>query len=283
MRLAELKIIYQGKVRNIYEVDSSHLILEATNRVSAFDVVLDNEIPNKGILLTKLSDFWFKKFINLSNHLATQKSLSDILDADDITENLVLVKKLTPLPVEAIVRGYLIGGGWAEYQKYGSICDVKLPKGLKQASKLPEAIFTPSTKARVGDKDININFKTLIDLIGVDLAGKVKNISLEVYQKAAEYSYSKGIILADTKLEFGLDEAGELYIIDELLTSDSSRYWDLELYEEGISPPSYDKQIVRDYLDANWLERNLAPPQLPSDLIQMVANKYNDLYNRLSG
>jgi phosphoribosylaminoimidazole-succinocarboxamide synthase len=276
--ITSLSLIHSGKVRDIYHIDDKHMLIVTSDRISAFDVVLPDPIPEKGRVLTAVSDFWFRKFKDIiPNHLS-DISLESILTDDNerapITGRGIVVKKLKPLPVEAIVRGYIIGSGWKEYQATGSVCGITLPQGLQQAEKLPEPIFTPSTKADIGDHDENIDFNTMVNLIGKSLAEKVREVSLSVYQQGAEYALTKGIIVADTKMEFGLDEDDNLFLIDEVLTPDSSRFWPVEDYAVGISPPSFDKQYVRDYLETLDWDKKDPGPNLPETVIQNTAAKY---------
>ena len=275
-----LPLINSGKVRDIYDVDADHMLIVTSDRISAFDVVLPDPIPGKGIVLTTVSNFWFKKFRDLvTNHLSDIALIDILPDGNErapIECRGIVVKKLKPLPVEAIVRGYIIGSGWNEYQKTGSVCGIKLPSGLQQADQLPEPIFTPSTKAEMGDHDENIEFATMVNLIGVKLAEKVKDISLAIYKRGAEFALSRGIIVADTKLEFGLDKGDNLYLIDEILTPDSSRFWPILDYQPGMSPPSFDKQYVRDYLETLDWDKTDPGPTLPESVIRNTAAKYRE-------
>ena len=284
--ISSLKLLARGKVRDIYEIDDHHLLIVTTDRISAFDVILPDPIPGKGLVLTRVSNFWFEKMKDiLPNHLS-EWTLERILpDADEraqIEGRAVVVKKLKPLPVEAIVRGYLIGSGWKDYQKSGSICGIQLPEGLQQAQQLPEAIYTPSTKADAGDHDENISFDRTVELLGSGLAEKVRDVSLKLYTEAAAYARERGIIIADTKFEFGLDDDGALYLIDEALTPDSSRFWPADQYQVGISPPSFDKQFVRDYLDTlNW-DKTEPGPALPPEIAEKTGKKYHEAEIRLT-
>jgi phosphoribosylaminoimidazole-succinocarboxamide synthase len=284
--LKSLDLITSGKVRDIYDVDDEHMLIVTSDRLSAFDVVLPDPIPGKGKVLTALSEFWFNRFKDLvPNHL-TEISLNSVLTDEaeraPIEGRGIVVKKLKPLPVEAIVRGYIIGSGWKEYQKTGSVCGIKLDEGLRQADKLPEPIFTPSTKAEIGDHDENIDFEKMVDLIGAELAASVRDISLDVYTKGAEFALQRGIIVADTKLEFGLDKDGGLYLIDEVLTPDSSRFWPVSEYQPGMSPPSFDKQYVRDYLETLDWDKTDPGPHLPEDVIKNTAAKYREAQDILT-
>jgi len=276
--IPHLKLLGRGKVRDIYEADDQHLLIVATDRLSAYDVVMPNPIPGKGEILTSLSNFWFDMMSDLiPNHLTKLKINSYINDEKEIKileKRSVIVKKLKPLPIESVVRGYLIGSGWRDYKENGAICGIKLPKNLNQAQKLPEIIYTPATKAAAGDHDININYKLTESLIGEELAKRVKEVSINIYERAFDYAISRGIIIADTKFEFGLDNEENLYLIDEILTPDSSRFWPKDSYKVGISPPSFDKQYLRDYLDTlSW--KKVAPgPDLPGEIIKNTYQKY---------
>ena len=276
--IPHLKLLGRGKVRDIYEADDQHLLIVATDRLSAYDVVMPNPIPGKGEILTSLSNFWFEMMSDLvPNHLTKLKINSYINDEKEIKileKRSVIVKKLKPLPIESVVRGYLIGSGWRDYKENGAICGIKLPKNLNQAQKLPEIIYTPATKAAAGDHDININYKLTESLIGEELAKRVKEVSINIYERAFDYAISRGIIIADTKFEFGLDNEENLYLIDEILTPDSSRFWPKDSYKVGISPPSFDKQYLRDYLDTlSW--KKVAPgPDLPGEIIKNTYQKY---------
>ena len=273
-----LKFLNRGKVRDIYEIDDQHLLIVTTDRLSAFDVIMSRPIPAKGEVLTRVANFWFNRTKNIIPNQLSDMPLEDVIPDTYMREQLgdraIIVKKLKPLPVEAIVRGYIIGSGWKDYQKTGRICGIALPGGLQQADKLPEAIFTPSTKADLGEHDENIDFKTTVSLLGMDLAEQVKNISLKIYTECADFALSKGIIIADTKFEFGLDDEGELHIIDEMLTPDSSRFWPADQYRPGISPPSFDKQFVRDYLETLDWDKSPPAPDLPDEIIEKTAQKY---------
>ena len=276
--LPHLELRNRGKVRDIYTVDDAYLLIVTTDRISAFDVVLPQPIPGKGEVLTRVSNFWFARLANeVPNHLA-DTPLSEAVPNDNLRAALgdraIVVKKLNPLPIEAIVRGYLIGSGWKDYQTSGEVCGIGLPKGLQQASQLPQPLFTPSTKAEQGLHDENISYARMVELIGADLAAQVRDLSLHIYAQAAEYAYARGIIIADTKFEFGLDAAGKLHLIDEVLTPDSSRFWPAAQYQVGVSPPSFDKQFVRDYLaELNW-DKTPPAPELPREIIAKTAAKY---------
>jgi len=274
-----------GKVRDIYNVDDKYLLIVTSDRLSAFDVILPDPIPGKGSVLTEVSNFWFERCKNIiPNHLS-DLAIEDVINKEDEIEILkgraIVAYKLKPLPIEAVVRGYLIGSSWKDYKKKGEVCGIILPSGLKQAEKLSDPIFTPATKANVGNHDENIDFGMTKDLIGEELANKVRDISLRIYSEAVEYAIGKGIIIADTKFEFGLDEDNQLVLIDELLTPDSSRFWPIESYKIGISPPSFDKQYVRDYLETlNWNKRSPGP-KLPDEIIKKTSEKYQDARKKL--
>ena len=284
--LRSLTRLHQGKVRDLYAVDEQVMLIVTTDRLSAFDVILPDPIPGKGRVLTEISRFWFAKTAHIvPNHLTT-RSLNDIVpDVGEralIADRSLVVRKLKALPIEAVVRGYLIGSGWKDYQQTGSVCGIKLPAGLRQAEQLPEPIFTPTTKAPVGTHDENIDFAHVIDTIGADLAEQMRSTALALYRFAADYARQRGIIIADTKFEFGVDDAGKLILIDEALTPDSSRFWPMDTYRPGISPPSFDKQFVRDYLETlDWNKR--APgPALPAEIIQRTGAKYQEALHRLT-
>jgi len=286
-KLSGLERINQGKVRDIYAVDDKHLLIVTTDRLSAFDVILPDPIPGKGAVLTNMSNFWFARTKDIvPNHL-TDIALADVItDADEratVGDRAIVVKRLQPLPVEAVVRGYLIGSGWKDYQKTGAVCGIELPTDMEMAAQIPEPIFTPATKADVGDHDENIDFGRMCDMVGTELAEQVRNLSIKIYLHGAEYARQHDIIIADTKFEFGLDDAGALYLIDEVLTPDSSRFWPADQYTAGISPPSFDKQFVRDYLETlNWNKK--APgPELPQDVINKTAEKYQQALDQLTG
>jgi len=276
--IPHLKLLGRGKVRDIYEADDQHLLIVATDRLSAYDVIMPNPIPGKGEILTSLSNFWFDMMSDLvPNHLTKLNINSYISDKREIKileKRSIIVKKLKPLPIESVVRGYLIGSGWRDYEKNSAICGIKLPKNLNQAQKLPEIIYTPATKAAAGDHDINIDYEMTESLIGKELAKRVKEISIDIYKRAFDYAISRGIIIADTKFEFGLDDEENLYLIDEILTPDSSRFWPKDSYKVGISPPSYDKQYLRDYLDTLSWEKVAPGPDLPDEIIQNTYQKY---------
>jgi len=276
--LPQFELINRGKVRDIYAIDSSSMLIVTSDRISAFDVVLPQAIPGKGEVLTRVANFWFARTASLlPNHLSGVPLAEVVTDAEQraqLGERAVVVKRLQPLPVEAIVRGYIIGSGWKDYQQTGALCGVKLPDNLRQAEKLPEAIYTPSTKAEAGAHDENISFDATVELLGAETAARVRDLSLQIYTEAAEYARARGIIIADTKFEFGFDDGGELHLIDEVLTPDSSRFWPAERYQPGSSPPSYDKQFVRDYLETLDWDKTPPAPELPPDIIARTAEKY---------
>ncbi len=283
--LKNLTLINQGKVRDIYAVDDEHMLIVTSDRLSAFDVVLPDPVPEKGKILTEVSNFWFHRFVDLiPNHL-TDISLSDVItDPDELAQmqgRAIVVKKLKALPVEAVARGYLIGSGWKDYQQTGAVCGIALPEGLQQAQKLEQAIFTPATKADVGDHDMNIDFQASIDLIGKELAEKIRDVTLKIFSEASDYAENRGIIIADTKLEFGLDQDQNLVLIDEVLTPDSSRFWPMDSYKLGTSPPSFDKQYVRDYLETLDWDKAAPGPVLPEEVINNTAMKYREARDRL--
>jgi phosphoribosylaminoimidazole-succinocarboxamide synthase len=280
-----LQLLHQGKVRDIYAVDDERLLIVASDRLSAFDVILPDPIPGKGELLTRISNFWFSQFADqVPNHLL-DGDLTGILGDAEMARQLgprsMLVRRLKPLPIEAIVRGHLAGSGWKDYQNTGTISGIALPAGLEQAAALPDPIFTPSTKATVGDHDENIDFAAMQELIGPELAIRVRDISLAIYRRAAAYARNRGIIIADTKFEFGTDQDGELYLIDEVLTPDSSRFWPVDQWRLGISPPSFDKQFVRDYLETLDWNKTAPGPELPAEIIEQTSQRYQEAAERL--
>ena len=283
--IKSLPFLHRGKVRDIYEVDRDKLLIVQTDRISAFDVILSEPIPEKGRILTALSSFWFGKLGHvIPNHLTGISPESVVAGGEksEVEGRAFVVKKLKALPIEAIVRGYIVGSGWKEYKKSGTVCGIPLPKGLVEAEKLPEPIFTPSTKAPMGEHDENISFEEAKRLIGADLAEKVKQAAIGLYSEAAEYALTKGIIIADTKFEFGLDEAGKLYLIDEILTPDSSRFWPKDEYQPGRNPPSFDKQYVRDWLEVQDWNKQAPAPALPAEVVQKTAEKYREALARLT-
>jgi len=280
-----LKRLNQGKVRDIYEVDDEHLFIVTTDRLSAFDVILPDPIPGKGAVLTQTSNFWFERTKGIVDNHLTGKTAADVLpnpeEAAALESRSIVVKRLKPLPIEAVVRGYLIGSGWKDYQETGAVCGIDLPEGLEMAAKLPEPIYTPATKAEVGDHDENISYEETVKLLGEELASRVRDLTIEIYRSGAEYALTKGIIIADTKFEFGQDDDGKLYLIDEAMTPDSSRFWPADQYQPGISPPSFDKQFVRDYLETLDWDKTAPGPELPEDVITKTAEKYHEAMDKL--
>ena len=284
--IPELPLIGRGKVRDIYSVDEQHLLLVTTDRLSAYDVVMPDPVPGKGEVLTKISLFWFRMMSDIIENQLTELTVADVVKDPGLQEQLrtraLVVKRLKPLPVEAVVRGYLIGSGWKDYQETGRVCGIDLPAGLRQAEKLPTTLFTPAYKAEAGAHDENIGFDKVVELVGEKLATRVRDISIEIYERAAAYALDRGIIIADTKFEFGLDEQGRLYIIDEALTPDSSRFWPVDGYDVGISPPSFDKQFVRDYLETLDWDETAPGPDLPAEILEKTAQKYQEAYTRMT-
>jgi len=285
--LPGLDLIHRGKVRDVHALSDNRLLIVATDRLSAFDVVLPDPIPGKGEMLTQISNFWFGKTAHIMPNHLLHTPLSDVMPAGTdlklYEKRAVVTKRLKPVPVEAIARGYLIGSGWKDYQRSGSLCGIQLPVGLQQAEQLPEPIFTPSTKAAVGDHDENVSFDAVVAAVGADLAEQVRDATLAIYKWAAAYAATRGIIIADTKFEFGTDEHGTLYVMDEMLTPDSSRFWPAEEYRIGISPPSYDKQFVRDYLEAQGWNKKAPGPKVPTEVIDGTAAKYAEALQKLAG
>ena len=283
--LTSLPLLHRGKVRDLYEVDADHLLIVQTDRLSAFDVILPDPIPGKGEVLTTLSNFWFDKLRHIiPNHLsgiAPESVVNGEAEQAQVRGRAFVTKKLKPLPIEAIVRGYLVGSGWKDYQKTGKVCGIDLPAGLQEAQKLPEALFTPSTKAAVGDHDENISYAQAVELLGEKRAAEVRDATIALYVEAANYAATKGIIIADTKFEFGVDDAGTLYLIDEALTPDSSRFWPAEDYRVGSNPPSFDKQFVRDWLEASSWNKQAPAPRIPEAVLQKTADKYREALQRL--
>ncbi|MDY7219004.1 phosphoribosylaminoimidazolesuccinocarboxamide synthase [Denitrificimonas sp. JX-1] len=280
-----LKKIYSGKVRDLYEIDAQRMLMVASDRLSAFDVILEQPIPDKGKILTEISNFWFKKLEHIVPNHFTGDKVSDVVRVEElplVEGRAVVAKRLQPVAVEAIVRGYLVGSGWKEYQQSGTVCGIKLPAGLQEAQKLPEPIFTPSTKAEVGDHDENISFAQCAEIIGQELAEQVRDVSIALYQAAVEYAATRGIIIADTKFEFGLDAEGTLTLMDEVLTPDSSRFWPADSYQVGSNPPSFDKQFVRDWLEASGWDKEPPAPAVPADVAQKTADKYREALLRLT-
>jgi phosphoribosylaminoimidazole-succinocarboxamide synthase len=283
-QITSLPLVHRGKVRDIYAVGDDKLLIVTTDRLSAFDVVMPTPIPGKGEVLTKVSAFWFDKLKAIVPSQALDIAPEAVVaenERDQVAGRAIVVRKLKALPVEAIVRGYLVGSGWKEYQASQSVCGIALPAGLAQADRLPEPIFTPSTKAALGAHDENIAFEQMAELIGADLAKQVRDTSLALYKTAAEYALTRGIIIADTKFEFGLDEAGQLVWIDEALTPDSSRFWPADQYRPGSNPPSFDKQFVRDWLEASGWNKQAPGPVLPAEIVARTSEKYREAMSRL--
>ena len=276
--LSNLELLHRGKVRDMYAIDDAHLLIVTSDRISAFDVVLPQPIPGKGEVLTRVANFWFARSQHyIANHLsdlALDAVVPNIDERNALGARAAVVKRLAPLPIEAIVRGYLIGSGWKDYQQSGMLCGIALPSGLQQAAQLPAPLYTPSTKAAVGAHDENISYGDTIELVGDDVAEQVRRLSVRLYLEAAEYARTRGIIIADTKFEFGLDAQGQLHLIDEVLTPDSSRFWPADQYQPGGSPPSYDKQFVRDYLETLDWDKTAPGPELPQEIIARTAQKY---------
>jgi phosphoribosylaminoimidazole-succinocarboxamide synthase len=276
--IKSLPLLHKGKVRDIYDIDEGHMLIITTDRISAFDVVMPNAIPGKGVVLNQVTRFWMEKLAHIiPNHLSDmplEDALPDAGERAEVENHAMIVKKLKALPVEAIVRGYLIGSGWKDYQQTGAVCGIALPPGLKIADRLPEVIYTPSTKASVGAHDENIDFAESETLLGKDIAAQVRDTSMRLYQEAAEYAKDRGIIIADTKFEFGLDDDGSLTLIDEVLTPDSSRFWPADQYQPGTSPVSFDKQFVRDYLETLDWNKTAPGPELPDEIVTKTAEKY---------
>ncbi len=285
--IESLPLKYRGKVRDLYEIDSAHWLIIATDRVSAFDVILPNVIPGKGKLLTQLALFWFERVrLMIPNHLASlplEEVLPDPVERAQADGRCMIVKRLKPLPIEAVVRGYLIGSGWTDYQATGSVCGLSLPQGLRQADQLPELLFTPATKAEAGSHDENISFDTVVATVGRELAEDVRRVSLAIYRDAASHARKRGIIIADTKFEFGLNAAGNLVLMDEILTPDSSRFWEADTWAPGQSPASYDKQFVRDYLETLDWDKTAPGPTLPQEVIDGSLARYREAVERLMG
>ncbi len=285
--LPSLTKVHEGKVRDIYAIDGATMLMVSTDRLSAFDVILPNGIAHKGAMLTQMANFWFEKLADVvPNHLTgidPATVVKTVAERKQLGARAVVVKKLKPLPLEAIVRGYITGSGWKEYQTSGTICGIALPAGLREAQQLEEPIFTPSSKAEVGDHDENITLKQAADLVGEDLLKQIIDASIALYSKAAEYARTRGIIIADTKFEFGLDENGVLHVMDEVLTPDSSRFWPMDQYQVGQNPPSYDKQFVRDWLQQSGWDKNPPAPELPTEIAQKTSEKYQEAYEKLTG
>jgi phosphoribosylaminoimidazole-succinocarboxamide synthase len=287
--IKSLPLVYRGKVRDLYAVDDRHLLMVASDRLSAFDVILPTAIPGKGAVLTAVSNFWFAHTHHVvPNHLQlAEKTLAEALpdpaERALVADRAVVARRLKGLPVEAIVRGYLIGSGWKDYQRDGAVCGIRLPAGLRLADRLPEPLFTPSTKAALGTHDENVSFDFVANAIGPELAERVQTLSLRIYREAAEYALKRGIIIADTKFEFGLDEQDRLVLMDEVLTPDSSRFWPADEYRPGVNPPSFDKQFVRDYLETLDWDKQPPGPELPSEIVARTVAKYREALERLTG
>jgi phosphoribosylaminoimidazole-succinocarboxamide synthase len=288
--IKSLPMLSKGKVRDVYALDDDKLLMITTDRLSAFDVVMGEPIPEKGIVLNQMANFWFDKLASvIPNHL-TGIDPTTVVTPDEVSQvtgRAVVAKRLKPILVEAVVRGYLAGSGWKDYQESGKVCGIALPAGLENAQKLPEPIFTPAAKAEAGDHDENISFEKVVELIGEKLANQIREVSIRLYKEASEYAATRGIIIADTKFEFGLDNSGQLVLMDEILTADSSRFWPAETYHVGSNPPSYDKQFVRDWLETAQVNGKLWPktapaPQLPAGVIEKTAQKYREALNRLT-
>jgi phosphoribosylaminoimidazole-succinocarboxamide synthase len=288
--IKSLPLLSKGKVRDVYALGDDKLLMITTDRLSAFDVVMGQPIPEKGIVLNQMANFWFEKLADvIPNHLTgiDPRSVVPANEVDQVQDRAVVAKRLKPILVEAVVRGYLAGSGWKGYKESGKVCGIALPEGLENAQKLPEPIFTPAAKAEMGDHDENISFDKVIEMIGEKLANQIREVSIRLYKKASEYAVTRGIIIADTKFEFGLDDAGQLVLMDEILTADSSRFWPAETYHVGSNPPSYDKQFVRDWLETAMVDgkpwpKTAPPPTLPSDVINKTAEKYREVFSRLT-
>ncbi len=284
--IKSLPLLHKGKVRDIYEIDDKHLLIVTTDRLSAFDVVMSEPIPFKGFVLTQMADFWFNKLsFVVANHLSgiTPETVVAENEVIQVKNRAIVARKLKALPIEAIVRGYLSGSGWKDYQKTQSVCGIKLPQGLKESAKLSEPIFTPSSKEAVGSHDENISYEECEARVGKDIASQIQEISIKLYQEASNFALTKGIIIADTKFEFGLDDQNRLVLIDEILTPDSSRFWPLDQYREGASQPSFDKQFIRDWLEKSGWNKTPPPPSLPEDVINKTSQKYLEAFKKLTG
>ncbi len=284
--IPDLPLIGRGKVRDIYSVDDQHLLIVTTDRLSAFDVVMPDPVPGKGEVLTRISLFWFRMMADIIDNQLTDLTIADVVKDPELQEQLatraLVVKRLRPLPIEAVVRGYLIGSGWNDYQETGKVCGIDLPAGLRQAERLPQTLFTPAYKAEAGQHDENIDFDKVVELVGAKLAARVRDVAIEIYERAAAYARQRGIIIADTKFEFGLDEQNRLYLIDEVLTPDSSRFWPADRYEVGTSPPSFDKQFVRDYLETLDWDKTPPGPELPAEIIEKTGDNYREALHRMT-
>ena len=283
--IKSLPLLHKGKVRDIYEIDDKHLLIVTTDRLSAFDVVMNEPIPYKGFVLTQLADFWFQKLSYVvANHLSgiTPESVVSENEVAQVKNRAIVARKLKALPIEAIVRGYLSGSGWKDYQKTHTVCGIKLPLGLKESAKLHEPIFTPSSKEAVGQHDENISYEECETRVGKEIASRIKEISIKLYQEASAFALTKGIIIADTKFEFGLDDNNNLVLIDEILTPDSSRFWPLDQYREGKAQPSFDKQYIRDWLESTGWNKSPPPPKLPDEVIEKTSKRYIEAFERIT-
>lgn len=282
--IKSLPLLGRGKVRDMYAVGDDKLLIVASDRISAFDVILDDPIPGKGQVLTELTEFWLQKLAHILPNHSTGIKAEDVVASDEVDQvrgRAVVVKRLKPILVEAVARGYLIGSGWKDYQATGAVCGIKLPAGLQQASQLPEPIFTPAAKAEFGMHDENVDFAHVVKEVGQEMAERIRDVTLKLYAEAARFAATKGIIIADTKFEFGLDDDGTLYLMDEVLTPDSSRFWPADGYRVGISPPSFDKQFVRDWLETQTWDKTPPAPRLPQDVLEKTAAKYREALDRL--
>lgn len=283
--IQSLPLLGRGKVRDIYAVGDDKLLVIATDRISAFDVILDDPIPGKGEVLIGLTEFWLRKLAHVVPNHSTDVQPEDVVTAaerDQVRGRAVVVKRLKPILVEAVARGYIIGSGWKDYQATGAVCGITLPAGLQQAGKLPEPIFTPAAKAELGEHDENVDFDYVRNAVGDELAGRLRDLTLQLYREAADFAATKGILIADTKFEFGLDDQGVLHLMDEVLTPDSSRFWPADGYREGISPPSFDKQFVRDWLETQVWDKTPPAPRLPAEVLEKTAAKYREALERLT-
>ncbi|SUA54900.1 Phosphoribosylaminoimidazole-succinocarboxamide synthase [Oligella urethralis] len=284
--IQSLPLVARGKVRDMYAVGEDHFLIVATDRISAFDVILDDPIPGKGQVLTEMTNFWLKKLAHIVPNHSSDLQLEDVLSGEELAQaqgRSVIVKRLQPILVEAVARGYIIGSGWKDYRSTGEICGVKLPRGLQLAEKLEQPIFTPAAKAEVGDHDINVDFNHVVAEVGQEMAEEIRDVTLKLYTTAAEYAETKGVVIADTKFEFGLDKAGRLHLMDEVLTPDSSRFWPANRIQKGVNPPSYDKQFVRDWLEQQDWNKTPPAPRLPQEVIDKTAAKYREALVILTG
>lgn len=284
--IQSLPLVARGKVRDMYAVGEDHFLIVATDRISAFDVILDEPIPGKGQVLTEMTNFWLKKLAHIVPNHSSDMRLEDVLSGEELAQaqgRSVIVKRLQPILVEAVARGYIIGSGWKDYRSTGEICGVKLPRGLQLAEKLEQPIFTPAAKAEVGDHDINVDFNHVVAEVGQEMAEEIRDVTLKLYTTAAEYAETKGVVIADTKFEFGLDKAGRLHLMDEVLTPDSSRFWPANRIQKGVNPPSYDKQFVRDWLEQQDWDKTPPAPRLPQEVIEKTAAKYREALVILTG